>query len=148
MKRLTRSKIGKYYGYYVKFGGFISHFLLLILRLKIGEIYFKSGLTKISVWDQTLILFEYEYEVPLLPVELAAIMSTAAELICPILLVLGVLSRISVLPLLVMTVIIEFFIIQNIEHLYWMLMMGTIMAFGSGKISIDGYLAKIFKMKI
>ena len=56
-------------------------------------VFFNSGLVKISSWDSTLYLFEYEYQVPILPWELAAYMGTAAELILPVFLALGLLSR-------------------------------------------------------
>lgn len=148
MRKSVIKRILRYYSLYAALNNFIAHFILLFTRIWIGNIYLKSGLTKISVWDQTLILFEYEYEVPFLPVELAAIMSTAAELICPILLFVGIFSRLSILPLFIMTIIIELFIIQNVHHLYWLFMMAVIMGFGSGRISIDGFLAQRFRVKI
>jgi len=115
---------------------------LLTTRLWIANIFFKSGLTKIASWEQTLILFEYEYEVPLLPVNVAAFLATASELVFPILLALGILSRISVLPLFLMTLVIEFLIISNAEHYYWLLMMLTIISFGGGKLSLDNFIAR------
>ena len=41
--------------------------LLLFCRLWVAYVFFNSGLTKIATWDSTLYLFEYEYQVPLLP---------------------------------------------------------------------------------
>ncbi len=46
--------------------------LLLFCRLWVAWVFFNSGLTKIATWDSTLYLFELEYQVPLLPWELAA----------------------------------------------------------------------------
>ncbi|MFS1444498.1 DoxX family protein, partial [Vibrio sp. 10N.286.46.E10] len=63
--------------------------LLLFCRLWVAWVFFNSGLTKIATWDSTLYLFELEYQVPLLPWELAAYMGTAAELILPVFLALG-----------------------------------------------------------
>ncbi|MEZ9827441.1 DoxX family protein, partial [Vibrio cyclitrophicus] len=67
--------------------------LLLFCRLWVAWVFFNSGLTKIATWDSTLYLFELEYQVPLLPWELAAYMGTAAELILPVFLALGLLTR-------------------------------------------------------
>lgn len=67
--------------------------LLLLLRLMLAWVFFKSGLLKWQSWDSTLELFAYEYAVPLLPPTLAACLGTAAELILPPLLALGILLR-------------------------------------------------------
>lgn len=64
-------------------------FLLLFTRLWVAWVFFKSGMVKYSSWDSTLYLFEFEYQVPLLPWQLAAYMGTTAELILPVFLVLG-----------------------------------------------------------
>ena len=55
--------------------------------------FFRSGLIKIASWDSTLYLFEFEYQVPILQWELAAYLGTAAELILPTFLVLGLVTR-------------------------------------------------------
>ena len=54
--------------------------VLLFTRLWVAYVFFNSGLTKIASWDSTLYLFEYEYQVPLLPWQLAAYLGTATEL--------------------------------------------------------------------
>lgn len=71
----------------------------LLLRLYIAKIFFLSGLSKISDWESTLFLFSDEYRIPLLPPQLAAIAGTAGELILPILLVLGLFTRLSAIGL-------------------------------------------------
>ncbi len=68
--------------------------LLLIFRIYISMAFFSSGLLKIGSWDSTLYLFENEYEVPLLPWQIAAYLGTAAELILPVFLSIGLFSRI------------------------------------------------------
>ena len=75
--------------------------LSLAIRLYVGWAFFKSGLTKIRDWDTTLFLFEDEYQVPVLPPELAAWMGTAGELILPLLLFVGLFSRPAALGLFV-----------------------------------------------
>ncbi|MBM5571126.1 MULTISPECIES: DoxX family protein [Deefgea] len=71
----------------------------LLVRLYIAKIFFLSGLSKISNWENTLYLFSDEYHVPLLSPQLAAIAGTAGELILPILLVLGLFTRLSAVGL-------------------------------------------------
>ena len=72
--------------------GFVP-LLLVFCRLWVSWVFFNSGLTKIASWDSTLYLFEYEYHVPLIPWELAAYMGTAAELVLPVFMVLGLFTR-------------------------------------------------------
>ncbi len=63
----------------------------LFLRLYVAEAFFRAGLTKLGSWDSEMpflssgaqYLFENEYQVPLIPWELAAYLGTAAELILP-----------------------------------------------------------------
>src|SRR5262245_3838404 len=63
--------------------------LLLCIRLWMAQIFWYSGRSKIQSWSTTLMLFENEYKVPLLPPDLAAYITATFELTCPILLVLG-----------------------------------------------------------
>lgn len=52
--------------------------VLLFCRLWVAWVFFNAGLSKIASWDSTLYLFELEYQVPILPWELAAYLATAA----------------------------------------------------------------------
>lgn len=112
-------------------------------RFWMASVFFKSGLTKTANWDNTLMLFEYEYGVPILPTEVAAYMATAGELILPWLLVFGFGARIGALGLLVMTLVIEFLVYPGTtEHYYWMLLLGAIAARGPGLYSVDAWLRR------
>lgn len=121
--------------------GCLQALLLLTMRLWMADIFWKSGLTKIMDWDKTISLFAEEYKVPVLPPELAAFMATAVELSCPILLVLGLGTRLAMLPMLCMVAVIQM-TYPNPEHLYWAMLLVTLLCFGSGKISVDYWLAK------
>lgn len=101
-----------------------------------------SGLTKIQSWQTTLMLFEYEYAVPLISFELAAWLATAAELTLPVLLVLGVLTRPAALALFVLNVVAmtsypDLSIAGNKEHMMWGFMIASLFFYGAGKVSID-----------
>src|SRR5688572_6661643 len=71
----------------------------LLLRAYLGLVFFKAGLTKIADWDTTLALFQDEYQVPLLSPGLAALIGTGGELILPLLLWAGFLTRPAALGL-------------------------------------------------
>lgn len=123
---------------------YISPILLLSLRIMIAMVFFRSGLTKISNFDSTLLLFEYEYAVPVISPVFAAYSATFFELTCPILLVLGFTTRIATLPLIAMTLIIQFTVFENPEHFYWLAILTTILVYGGGYLSLDNPFKKMF----
>lgn len=116
---------------------FFLPLILFFIRLKMASIFWYSGLTKIEDWTSTMYLFKNEYKVPLIPTELAAYISTCIELTTPILLVLGFMTRLAVLPMLGMTLVIQFTYLNSQEHIYWMLLLATLLCQGPGKLSID-----------
>ena len=116
--------------------------LLLVIRLWIANIFFKSGLTKIANIDSTISLFEYEYALPIISPAIAAYLSIAFELGCSALLAFGLATRLVALPLIGMTLVIQLLVVQNPEHFYWLLLLCTALVFGGGKISADYFLKK------
>ena len=125
-------------------GRFPLALILLLLRIGIGGTFFKSGLTKIQSWDTTLSLFADEYKVPLLPTELAAWLATAAELTCPVMIVLGLFARLGAAALLGMTFVIQVFVYPEswVEHLLWASALLYILTRGPGALSVDALIAK------
>ena len=117
--------------------------LQLSFRICIGAVFWNSGLTKIASWQTTIALFRDEYKVPLLPPELAATLGAAVELSCPVLLVLGLATRLATLPMLGMTFVIEVFVYPQdwIEHLIWASLLLFILTRGPGPIALDRWLA-------
>ena len=115
----------------------------LVVRLFIANVFFKSGLTKIKDWDITVSLFADEYQVPVLPPEVAAALGTTFELSMPVLLVLGLGARLAALPLFGMACVIQFVLgaanpdYDNPMHFYWMFLLGMIAIKGPGPISLD-----------
>jgi putative oxidoreductase len=103
----------------------------LLLRLYISKVFFLSGLTKIQDWSTTLFLFSNEYHVPILPPLIAAMGATAGELLLPILLTLGLFTRLSALGLSIlnlMAVLSYYYVLKDIpsalqDHLEWGLML-------------------------
>lgn len=116
--------------------------LLLFCRLWVAYVFFNSGLTKITTWDSTLYLFEYEYQVPLLPWQMAAYLGTAAELTLPIFVALGLLTRPMAAILFVFNIIavVSYPLLWEkgfYDHQLWGLMILMIVVWGAGPFSID-----------
>lgn len=123
--------------------------LLLICRLWVAWVFFNSGLTKIVTWDSTLYLFEYEYQVPILPWQLAAYMGTAAELILPVFVAFGLLTRPMAAILFVFNIIavVSYPVLWEqgfFDHQLWGLMILIVVVWGPGPFSIDKLLRTKF----
>jgi putative oxidoreductase len=123
---------------------FPSSVLTLLMRFGIAAVFFKSGLTKIASWQATVQLFDMEYQVPLLPPELAAYLAATFELACPVLIVLGIATRFGALALLGMTAVIQLFVYPEnwSEHLLWASILAYLVTRGAGAISIDRAIAR------
>ncbi len=122
-------------------------FFLLAVRLYIGKVFIDSGLTKINDFSSTISLFENEYKVPVLSPMVAAVSGTAAELILPTLLVLGVASRPTAVALFFFNMVACYSYPDIMpagikEHEMWGFMMLVIVFFGPGRISLDRWLQK------
>ena len=119
--------------------------LQLLFRLSIAAVFWNSGLTKIASWQSTIVLFRDEYRVPALPPEIAASLAAAVELTCPVLLVLGLMTRLATLPMLGMTFVIEAFVYPEdwVEHLIWASLLLFILTRGPGPIALDRWLAPL-----
>ncbi len=123
---------------------------LLALRFAIAVPFFKSGLTK---WDGFLqlsngarYLFTEEFRLHILGAEIPypfpvamATLSGIAEIVLPILLVLGLGTRFAALGILAMTAIIQLTVPEGWAnfHLPWAAMALTLVVFGAGRIAID-----------
>jgi putative oxidoreductase len=121
----------------------------LALRAWVGWIFFKSGLTKIQSMDTTIMLFEYEYEVPLFSPAVAAYMGTAAELILPVLLVLGIGGRFAAIALFVFNIVAVVSYpslneIGKVWHYAWGIALLPAMLYGPGTLSIDNFIRRKF----
>ena len=121
--------------------------LAVPLRLGVAWIFWSSAQVKLINWQRTLDLFAEEYRVPILPSELAANMAFAIEITCPILLVLGLLTRFAVVVLLSMTAVIQTFVYPEAwpTHLQWTAMMLVLLCRGAGTFSLDYFAWRWFR---
>ena len=117
--------------------------LALVNRIAIAAIFFYSGRTKVegflTITEGTYELFRSEYKLPLMPPELAAPLATYAEHLFPLLLVLGLFTRLSALALLGMTLTIQLFVYPDAwpTHLSWAALLLYLVGRGGGVLSLD-----------
>jgi putative oxidoreductase len=118
----------------------------LLARIWVAQIFLFSGITKLQSWETTKMLFAHVYTVPLLSPNLAAIFGTAAEIILPIMLLLGLGGRVLIFIFFCYNAIcaISYHFLWTAEglagldqHINWGLLLMLMMFHGSGKWSLD-----------
>jgi putative oxidoreductase len=116
----------------------------LIARAATFSVFWRSGTQRLLDWNATLLLFQYEYRVPVLPPHLAAYMATSLELGGSVLVLLGLLTRLTVLALLGMAAVIQIFVYPHAwpDHIQWLAFMFILLARGPGEISLDRLLVR------
>ncbi len=138
----------------------IPHSLIALLgRFSIAAVFWKSGQTKVEglaidlvdgtfsvgwprLSDSAVALFRDDYKVPLLPPELAALMAATAEHVLPLLILVGLATRLSALGLLTMTAVIQVFVYPDAypTHGVWAAVLLYLIARGPGTISLDRWI--------
>jgi putative oxidoreductase len=117
--------------------------LALVNRVAIAAIFFFSGRTKVegflTITDSAYALFRDEYKLPLISPEIAAPAAAFAEHLFPLLLVLGLFTRLSALALLGMTLVIQVFVYPDAwpTHLSWAGLLLYLIGRGAGSLSLD-----------
>lgn len=126
--------------------------IALVARMAIGLVFWRSAQTKIdgdkilgqkwqffNVSDSTFTLFEYEYELPLIPSDIAAYLATYSEFLLGLAIMLGILTRLSAFGLLSMTLVIQLFVYPQAwpTHIMWLVPLLYLIKHGGGKLSID-----------
>jgi putative oxidoreductase len=117
-------------------------FVALMLRIFPALVFWQSGRTKVegfSIKDSTWFLFEQEYALPLIPPNWAAVLATTAEHLLPVLMILGLMTRLSALGLLAMTAVIQIFVYPDAwaTHGLWASALLALIASGPGRWSLD-----------
>ena len=117
--------------------------LALAARVSVAAIFFQSGRTKVEgllqVTPGAIELFRTEYKLPVLSPEVAAHLAAYAEHLLPMLLMLGLGTRLAALGLLGMTLVIQLFVYPDAwaTHLSWAALLAYLASRGAGKASID-----------
>lgn len=117
--------------------------VLLLARLFVAHAFFASGMIKLNYilndqWDTLIFLFE-DYNVPLLPVSVAAVMGTAGEVGFSALLASGLFARLGALGLIGMSGVI-YLVDHNALAAPWALLCAVIVVRGAGVLSLDALL--------
>ncbi len=126
------------------FFAWFSWLLLLCFRLYVAWVFLKSGMHKIGDWETTLVLFEYEYQVPLLNFELAAYLATFGELVIPVFLIAGLGTRFAALALSMVNIVAVISYYATLAkgaglvwHYLWGSMLLVSIVYGGGLASVD-----------
>ena len=138
----------------------------LIARLWVAWAFYKSGLTKVNSGsvdllgfklpyptslaptDSTLMLFEYEYAVPLLSPTVAAYLGSLAEVILPLFIAFGLAGRYAAAALFVFNIVavVSYPPAQSgagfYQHQAWGIVLLLIIFHGPGRLSIDHLIGK------
>lgn len=141
-------------------GGFVSGGIRLVnhaqdgvaivFRLAMAQVFWAAGMSKIASWSTTLDLFAYEYAVPVLSPVFAAYLATGAELLFPVLLVVGFGTRFAAAGLFILNVVaaISYPDISPAginDHYFWGAVLLTLFAYGPGRLSVDHFIARKWK---
>ena len=124
---------------------------LLFTRIVLAGIFWRSGRTKVAedswftISDTTYFLFQEEYAGVPLPSDFAAVLAPVSGPAFPILLVIGLFTRLSALALLGMTMVIQFFVYPEAwrsVHSLWAALALILIVRGGGAISLDALLTR------
>ena len=118
----------------------------LALRIFPAAVFWQSGQTKVEGWTvsaSAIYLFREEYKLPLIDPVIAAHLAAFAEHFFPLLLVIGLATRLSALALLAMTLVIQIFVYPGAwpTHGTWIACFLVLIAQGPGIVSLDHVIA-------
>jgi putative oxidoreductase len=118
--------------------------VLLFVRVAAAQPFWASGRSKAEGWfglrPEVIDLFRDEYRLPVIPPELAAPLTMAAEHVLPALLVLGLFTRFAALGLAGMTMVIQLLVYPDAwwpVHSLWLGLLLVLIARGGGGWSLD-----------
>jgi len=152
MNSLLFTRLQQFYCLAEKYLSYSHYIADLILKLWVANVFFKSGLTKVESFDTTLMLFEDEYAVPLLSPVFAAYSATLAELILPVMLVIGLGGRLIPFALFIFNIVAaisypDLSAAGMQDHYIWGIMLLAIMANGNKTLSLDNFIINKFFLK-
>lgn len=143
-----------------------SEAIALLARIGLAFTFWLSGQTKIEglvldplglqvqwgwprVSESALELFRSEYALPLLPPDWAALMAATAEHVLPLMLILGLGTRVAALGVLGMTLVIQLFVypLAFPTHALWAAGALALLVHGGGRLALDRPLARRFARK-
>lgn len=120
----------------------VESLTLLSVRGYLFSVFFFAGINKLNDWESTLFLFEYEYMVPFLRHDIAAYIGTAAEIVLPVLLLLGLLTPVAAIGLFIFNIVAVISLADMapaalLLHVIWGGLLFSLLLWGAGKVSVD-----------
>lgn len=121
----------------------------LAARVAIANVFWNSAQSKLASWPVTVQLFAFEYRVPVLPPDIAAVLATGAELLGAVLILLGLFTRLGALALLGVVAVIQLFVFPGHwgEHLLWASLLLLLLSRGAGVLSLDHPIRRYFSAR-
>ena len=124
--------------------------IALSARIFPAAVFWQSGQTKVAGWHlkpSAIVLFQNEYQLPLIDPTVAAYLSACSEHLFPILLVIGLATRFAAFALLFMTAVIEIFVYPGAwpTHGVWAACFLLLIARGAGACSLDHLIARRYR---
>jgi NADH dehydrogenase/putative oxidoreductase len=117
--------------------------LEIAIRLSLAQAFFVSGMMlKAMNWDSALYFAAHEYPVVWGDPTTAAYLGVSVELICPIFLGIGFLTRLAAIPLLILSLVIQFHYRELDMHLFWAALLARCVILGAGPLSVDSRIAR------
>lgn len=118
----------------------------LLFRIAIFSVFWRAAWPKWQNWDLTIALFHDEYlaALPFLPAAPMAYLAGTLEIVCAVLVLIGLATRLAALPLLAMTLFIQLFVYWTSwpQHILWVAILLYLIARGPGAWSVDHVLAR------
>lgn len=142
---------------YIAFSSFcvtvVTPLANLWARIFIGLIFWRSGVAKFSDMEETIENFDpaedgdfiISFLPESIPPEIPAYLATVGELVLPVLLFVGLFTRLGAFGLLIMAAVIQFFVpgFSDHQHYLWMIILAMLVAQGGSKLSLDNWLLKL-----
>ena len=111
-------------------------------RIWLAQQFFVSGVIKVTHWETALNLAAQEYPVSWMSPAAAAYTGAAIEVIAPIFLASGLLTRYAATALLALSLVIQFSYQPFDSQLFWIALFGWYAAAGAGSMSLDQLLRR------
>jgi NADH dehydrogenase FAD-containing subunit/uncharacterized membrane protein YphA (DoxX/SURF4 family) len=117
-------------------------FVDLGVRFCLASAFFHSGATKAFNWQHAMYLAHFEYPVAWISPEHATLAVVIIELVCPVLLTLGLFTRLAALPMAILMIVIQANYVVLDTNLFWAATLSTYVVFGAGTLSVDALIAQ------
>ncbi|MEP2989260.1 MAG: FAD-dependent oxidoreductase [Parasphingorhabdus sp.] len=115
----------------------ISPVFDLLVRLLVAQAIFRSGIVKLSDWDSALSLARFEYPVSWMAPETAAVIGVTIEVVAPILLLIGLLTREAALAIIILLAVSQTEYIPTDLNLWLIAILGWFVLRGAKGFSFD-----------